>query len=49
MATSGLKDVDELDVSSVLREDVDLSECVELTLGRATEVVGNEGRESEVV
>ena len=47
--TSELRDVAVLDISSVLREDVDSAECVELTLGRASEVVGNEGRESEVV
>ena len=49
MDTSELRPVAALDDSSVLREDVDSAECVELTLGRASEVVDNEGRESEVV
>ena len=47
--TSELRDVAALDVSSVLREDVASSECVEFTIGRASEVLGNDGPESEVV
>ena len=49
MDTSELRPVAALDVSSVLRDDVASSEYVELTLGRAPEVVGNDRRESEVV
>ena len=48
MDISELRDTVVPVASSVIGEDLASSECVELTTGRASEVVGNDGRESEV-